>query len=193
MKYVCVYCGSSDNVDQKYFDAARQMGVLLANREITLVYGGGSSGLMGAIADSALSSGGEVIGVTPEFFFNQDVSHQNLTRLEVVADMHQRKARMADLADAFIALPGGLGTLEELFEILSWSQIGLHVKPVGLLNVNRYYDPLLAFLKQVSDQGFTYSELNNLYLLAESPEEMMKKLDKYQPPANSKRSHKWGG
>ncbi len=138
MKAVCVYCGSSDEVPKKYIEAAREMGAAMAARGLQLIYGGGSTGLMGAVADAVLEAGGEVIGVLPVHFNKPELAHGRLTKLELVDGMHPRKARMAELADAFIALPGGLGTLEEVFEALTWAQIGLHAKVIGFLNVYGY-------------------------------------------------------
>src|ERR1043165_174167 len=142
---VCVFCGSSPGARPEYRQAAEAMGRLLASRRIGLVYGGGNVGLMGLLADAALSAGGEVIGVIPRHLDAREVAHRGLPDLRVVASMHERKALMADLSDAFIALPGGLGTLEEMFEILTWAQLGLHRKPCGLLNVLGYFDRLLSF------------------------------------------------
>ncbi len=146
MNSVCVFCGSSDRIAKEYLDAAHAMGLAIASRGMRLVYGAGSTGLMGAVAEGALSGGAEVVGVIPEMFHNPTLAHFGLTRLEVTADMHTRKARMYELSDAFIALPGGLGTMDELFESLTWAQIGLHRKAVGLLNVNGYFEHLLTFL-----------------------------------------------
>ncbi|MBW8012550.1 MAG: TIGR00730 family Rossman fold protein [Chloroflexi bacterium] len=182
MKTVCVYCGSSEKIDSVYLDAARQMGEALAGRGLQLIYGGGSTGLMGAVADSVLKSGGKVTGVITEQFNNPTLAHPNLTKMEVLPDMHTRKRRMADLADGFISLPGGLGTLDELFEILTWSQIGLHTKPIGLLNTNKYFDLLAAFLEQIQDEGFMYHERRELYYLADTPEVLLEKLFNYHPP-----------
>ena len=145
MKRVCVYCGSSPGIKPEYREAARVLGQELARREIGLVYGGASIGMMGEIADTVLGNGGEVIGVMPQALINKEVSHPGLTELKVVKSMHERKATMADLSDGFIALPGGLGTVEELFEILTWAQLGFHTKPIGLLNVLGYYDSRAGF------------------------------------------------
>ncbi len=142
MNSICVYCGSSDKIKPAYLEGATQMGRAIAGRGLQLWYGAGSTGLMGAVANGALEAGGEVIGVIPSLFHTPELAHTGLTRLEVVDSMHQRKERLANQAEAFIALPGGFGTFEELFEILTWAQIGLHHKPVGLLNTLHYYDPL---------------------------------------------------
>lgn len=173
MKSICIYCGSADDVDQSYLDAAFQMGAAAAGRGIRVVYGGGSTGLMGALANGALSTGGEVIGVIPEIFNTAEKAHAHLTRTEIVEDMHQRKTRMAELAEGFVALPGGFGTLEELFEVLTWSQIGLHEKPIGLLNTNQYFDRLVSFLEHVDVQGFTFSRLHDLYSLGTRPDALL--------------------
>jgi hypothetical protein len=182
MKSVCVFCGSSDEVNAKYIEVARHMGEVMAQRKLQLIFGGGSTGLMGAVADAVLDAGGEVIGVLPEYFNKPELAHNRLTRLEVVDGMHARKSRMTELADAFVALPGGFGTLEELFETLTWAQIGLHKKPVGLLNVYSYYDELLKFLNHANKEGFTFWEHQKLYSQAEQPEELLDALAAYQPP-----------
>ncbi|MCL5428621.1 MAG: TIGR00730 family Rossman fold protein [Chloroflexi bacterium] len=187
MKAVCVFCGSSDEVGAKYIEVARHMGEVMAGRRLQLIFGGGSTGLMGAVADAVLDAGGEVIGVLPEHFNKPSMAHSRLTRLELVNGMHTRKARMAELADAFVALPGGFGTLEELFETLTWAQIGLHRKPVGLLNVYSYFDDLLKFLAHANKEGFTFWEHQKLYSQAERPEELLDALAAYQPPEGLER------
>jgi uncharacterized protein (TIGR00730 family) len=156
MKRVCVYCGSATGANPAHRDAAEKLGVLLATRGIGLVYGGGNVGLMGVIADAALRAGGEVIGVIPGALMDKELGHTGVTKLHVVASMHERKQLMADLSDGFIALPGGIGTLEEFFETLTWLQLGFHNKPVGLLNVAGFYEHLLTFLRHVSS-GLTIS------------------------------------
>jgi uncharacterized protein (TIGR00730 family) len=187
MKAVCVFCGSSDAVAEKYIQAARQMGEMMAKRSLQLIFGGGSTGLMGAVADAVLDAGGEVIGVLPEHFNKPELAHSRLTRLELVDGMHARKARMAELADAFVALPGGFGTLEEFFEILTWAQIGLHKKPVGLLNVHSYFDDLLKFLGHANKEGFTFWEHQKLYRQARAPEELLDALANYESPEGLER------
>ncbi|MEX1247586.1 MAG: TIGR00730 family Rossman fold protein [Anaerolineales bacterium] len=187
MKAVCVFCGSSAEVDAKYIAAARHMGEVMANRGLQLIFGGGSTGLMGAVADAVLDAGGEVIGVLPLRFNKPSMAHQRLTRLELVDGMHARKARMTELADAFVALPGGFGTLEELFEALTWAQIGLHTKPVGVLNVFGYFDHLLKFLEHANKEGFTFWEHQKLYQQAEEPEALLDALAAYQPPEGLER------
>jgi len=154
MKRICVYCGSSPGSDPGHRAAAVNLGTLLATRGIGVVYGGGNIGLMGAVADAALSAGGEVIGVIPSALMDKELGHRGVTKLHVVASMHERKQLMADLSDGFITLPGGIGTLEELFETFTWLQLGFHDKPVGMLNVGGFYDHLLAFLHHATAQKF---------------------------------------
>lgn len=187
MRSICVYCGSSDKANSTYLHAAYEMGAVIAARGLQLVYGAGGIGLMGAIANGALENGGEVIGVLPEIFNTPTLAHNGLTRLEIVENMHQRKARLAELADAFIALPGGYGTLEELFEILTWAQIGLHQKPVGLLNVRRYFDPLLELVEKASSEGFIYHEHRGLFTSCDDPNSLLEALQNHNPPAGLER------
>lgn len=149
MESICVFCGSSNGSDPAYAKAARHLGQAIAGNGLTLVYGGGHVGLMGVVADAALEAGGEVIGVMPKSLVDREIAHTGLTKLHVVSSMHERKALMADLSDGFIALPGGNGTLEEFFEVLTWAQLGEHDKPCGLLNAAGYYDPLLAVFDQM--------------------------------------------
>jgi uncharacterized protein (TIGR00730 family) len=187
MKTICVYCGSSDIPHPAYREAARQMGITLARQGLDLVYGAGSTGLMGALADAALEAGGQVIGVIPGYFNTPQLAHAGLTRMEIVETIHQRKARMAELADAFIALPGGFGTWEELFEILTWAQIGLHAKPIGLLNIRGYYDPLLAMIERAQSEGFIYHEHLTLFKHADDPLALLEVMANYNPPAGLER------
>lgn len=187
MKSICVYCGSSDKIHPAYIEAAKELGRVIAFRELKLVYGAGSTGLMGAVADSVLQNGGEVVGVIPEIFNSPKLAHQGLTRLEIVDDIPIRKARLAELSDAFIALPGGFGTLEELFEILTWAQIGLHQKPVGLLNVRQYYNPLLEMIQQANSEGFIYSEHQSLFTTAEDPNTLLDALSNHDHPEGLER------
>jgi uncharacterized protein (TIGR00730 family) len=187
MRNICVYCGSSDSIHGDYLSAAYQMGVSLARRGHTLIYGAGRTGLMGQVADGVLASGGEVVGVIPRHFLTPQLAHDGLTHIEIVENMHQRKARMAELADAFIALPGGFGTFEELFEMLTWAQIGLHAKPIGLLNVKGYFKPLLALVEHASSEGFIYTEHRQLLLEDETPDNLLAALQAYQPPAGLER------
>lgn len=182
MKALCVFCGSSDEVDAKYIQAARGMGEVIAARGLQLIFGGGSTGLMGAVADAVLDAGGEVIGVLPERFNRPELAHSRLTRMELVDGMHARKARMAELADAFVALPGGFGTLEEVFEALTWAQIGLHTKPIGFLNVHNYFDHLLKFMEHANKEGFTFWEHQKLYSQSDKPEVLLDTLAAYAPP-----------
>ncbi len=158
LRRVCVFCGSSPGVRPSYLEAARALGATIARRGLGLVYGGASVGLMGAVAEAALAAGGEVIGVLPRSLQEREIAHLGLTELHVVDSMHTRKAMMAERADAFVALPGGLGTLEELFEVLTWRLLGLHRKPAGLLDVEGYYAPLVAFLERSVDEGFLRRE-----------------------------------
>ncbi len=187
MRSICVYCGSSDKTNSTYIEAAYEMGTVIANRGLRLVYGAGSTGLMGAVANGVLENGGEVIGVMPEIFNTPTLAHNGLTRLEIVGDLHQRKARLAELADAFIALPGGFGTLEELFEILTWAQIGLHQKPVGLFNINRYFDPLLELVEKASSEGFIYNEHRALFTASDEPDSLLDAMFDHEPPAGLER------
>ncbi len=187
MKSICVYCGSSDEINPAYLDAAVEMGRAIARRGLQLWYGAGSTGLMGAVANAALETGGEVIGVIPELFNTPQLAHAKLTRLEVVESMHARKDRLADQAEAFIALPGGYGTFEEFFEILTWAQIGLHQKPVGLLNVLNYYDPLMAMVEHARQEGFIYDEHRALFNCEAEPEALLDALAGYRQPEGLER------
>jgi uncharacterized protein (TIGR00730 family) len=182
IRTLCVYCGSSTGNDAGYADAARTLGRQLAERGLSLVYGGGHVGLMGIIADAVLSAGGEVTGVIPSALMNVEVSHEQLTKLHVVKDMHERKAMMAELADGFIAMPGGIGTLEELFEVMTWLQLGYHAKPVGVLNVLGFYDGLLAFLDQQRDTGFLRAEHRELLIADADASALLDKLQKFEMP-----------
>jgi uncharacterized protein (TIGR00730 family) len=187
LKSICVYCGSSDKTHPDYLAAARRAGAAIAQRGLQLYYGAGSTGLMGAVADGALQAGGEVIGVIPKLFHTPQLAHNGLSRLEVVENMHQRKARLAERSDAFIALPGGYGTLEEFFEILTWAQIGLHHKPIGLLNTRHYFDPLLAMIQHAHSEGFIYDEHLDLFAWDDQPEMLLDALANHQPPAGLER------
>lgn len=187
-KRICVYCGSSPGADPEYLRSAQVLGCLLAKKNIGLVFGGGDVGLMGAVADAVMESGGTAIGVIPEFFA-QKVAHQGLTELHVVDSMHARKQMIYDLSDGFIALPGGLGTLEEIFEQLTWTQLGLHRKPCGILNVNGYYDRLLSFLDYSVTQEFIRPAHREMILVEQSPEALLDKMSRYHAP----RIEKWIG
>ena len=179
---ICVYCGSSDNVGEHYLEAATELGKALAERGYSLVYGGGATGLMGRISKAALQSGAKVIGVIPEIFNTEAITQRGLSELHIVEDMHSRKAIMAELAEAFIALPGGFGTFEELFEILAWAQIGLHSRPIGLLDVNGYFDPCMALIDQARREGFVYVEYHDLIMRDSDPNVLLDLLQEYRPP-----------
>jgi hypothetical protein len=187
MRCVVVYCGSSDRIQPAYLEAARATGRAIAGQGLTLVYGGGGTGMMGAVADAALLAGGRVVGIIPEQFNNPTLAHAGLSELRVVDSMHTRKAQMAAEADAFLALPGGFGTLEELLEILTWAQIGLHRRPVGLLNTLGYFDLLLAFFTKAQAEGFIYSEHKELLVSEAEPEQLLARLAAYTPPAGLER------
>jgi len=183
MKRVCVFCGSRNGTRDQYVAAARRMGEALARRGIGLVYGGGGIGLMGILADAALSAGGDVIGVIPEALMAREVAHRGLTDLRVVASMHERKALMAELADAFVALPGGFGTLEEFCESLTWAQLGIHRKPCGLLNVEGFFDPLLLLFDHAVRERFVSPDHRSLVVVEEDPERLLDALSRWEPPA----------
>ena len=182
MKRICVFCGSSPGARPEYAQAARQLGHLLASKGIGLVYGGAKVGTMGQLASAALEAGGEVIGVIPEQLVEKEVAFIGLTDLQIVGSMHERKARMIELSDGFIALPGGLGTFEEFFEVLTWAQLGMHHKPCGFLNVCSYYDKLIAFLDHAVEQQFVKSEYRAMVLVDENPNGLLEKFAAYQPP-----------
>lgn len=177
-----MYCGSSPGSDPTYREAAVTLGTLLAQRGIGLVYGGGHVGLMGAIADATMSAGGEVIGVIPEALQAREIGHRDITELRVVGTMHERKLLMSDLADAFIALPGGVGTIEELVEIFTWLQLGLHRKPVALLEVNGYWQRLLALLDHGVDEGFIKPSHRDMLLVDGDPVALLARFDGWEPP-----------
>ena len=181
MKRICVFCGSSAGSRPEYRSCAEELGQELARRRIGLVYGGGNVGLMGAIADAVLQAGGEATGVIPEHLMTREIGHKRLTTLHIVHSMHERKALMADLADAFIALPGGFGTLEEFFEVLTWSQLGLHVKPCGIINVLEYYNPLLRMLDHAVEEKFLKPQNRVLVLSRETPSELFQAFEQWRP------------
>jgi hypothetical protein len=185
LKRVCVFCGSSNGARPSYRDAAAGLGRLLAARGTGVVYGGGNIGLMGALADAALGGAGHVIGVIPEHLVSKELAHRGVD-LRIVHSMHQRKALMADLSDAFIALPGGYGTLEEFCEVLTWSQLGLHTKPCGLLNVDRYYDGLLRLVDHAVAEGFVRPESRDLVLVDEDAAHLVDRLSVWQAPSLEK-------
>lgn len=176
MKSLCVYCGATNGVNSVYADAARNLAKEMVRHDIALVYGGGNVGLMGVIADAVLDLGGQVTGVIPQALVDKEVAHQRLTAQHVVADMHERKAMMALLSDGFVAMPGGLGTLEELFEMLTWSQLGFHDKPIGLLNVEGYYDGLLSFVQYQVARGFVKPQQAALMLSEQEPAALLRRL-----------------
>jgi uncharacterized protein (TIGR00730 family) len=182
IRTITVYCGSSDRIPVDLYDAALQMGRAIAKNGYRLAYGAGKTGLMGALADGALQAGGEVVGVIPKFFNTPRLVHTQLSSLQVVSSMHQRKAALAEMGDAFIALPGGLGTFDEFFEILTWAQIGLHRKPIGVLNVRGYFEPFFEMIHRARSEGLIYSEHQSLYVYADQPEELLDKLIQFQNP-----------
>lgn len=182
MQRICVFCGSAPGKQVVYRQAAIALGILLAQRQYGLVYGGGHVGLMGILADATLQAGGEVIGVIPEPMVSRELAHHGVTQLHIVSSMHERKALMADLSDAFIALPGGYGTLEELFEVITWGKIGIHTKPIALLNVAHYFTPLLNFLDYATTEGFTGSAPGDFLVIAEQPALLLDALEHHTPP-----------
>ena len=187
MNRVCVYCGSNPGRVPEYVAAAERLGGLLAERGIGLVYGGSSLGVMGAVANAALAGGAEVIGVIPSALATREVAHARLSELVVVESMHERKAKMAELSDAFVALPGGWGTMEEIFEALTWAQLGLHRKPCGLLNVAGYFDHLENFLQHAMGEAFVRAEYKPMMMVEEDPEKLLERFRSYEPP----RVKKW--
>lgn len=186
MKAICVFCGSSFGAREAYADAARDTGRVIAELGYTLVYGGAKVGLMGTVADAALAAGGKVIGVLPRALEDKEIGHEGLTELHLVGSMHERKAKMADLSDAFIALPGGVGTLEEIFEVWTWGQLGYHQKPCGFLNIEGYYNDLIRFLDHQTEQGFTKDVMRAMVQIAGTPEEMVGLFENYTPPSAPK-------
>lgn len=182
MKSLCIFCGSNPGAKKVYKESAVQLGKTLAESGMTLVYGGSSVGIMGAVADAALEAGGDVIGVIPQSLVDREVAHPNLTKLHVVHSMHERKALMADLSEGFVALPGGIGTLEEFFEVLTWAQLGEHDKPCSLYNVDDYYAPLLDFFDHMIDQKFFREETRSMVLIENEPQSLLKALRQYRAP-----------
>jgi uncharacterized protein (TIGR00730 family) len=182
MKRVCVFCGSSAGTNPVYVEAATAVGRALARRGLGLVYGGGGVGLMGAVADAALAEGGEVVGVIPRALQFRELAHGGLTTLHVVGSMHERKAKMSELAHGFMALPGGMGTLEEFAEILTWAQLGLHARPCGLLDVAGYYRPLVSFFDNAAAEGFVRPEHRRLVLVSRDPDELLDQFLAWTPP-----------
>ena len=181
MKRVCVYCGSSAGFNEVYRRAARDLGNALVRNNLELVYGGAAVGLMGEIANSVMQAGGTVIGIIPQAFA-QKVAHHGITELHIVGSMHERKQRMADLSDAFIALPGGFGTIEELTELLTWAQIGLHKKPCGVFNVSGYFNPFLAFLDHAVSEGFLKQKHRELFLVSVDADSLLKRFESFEIP-----------
>lgn len=181
MKNICVYCGSSPGRQPTYVAAATELGCTLVENNIGLVYGGASVGTMGVIADAVLAAGGEVIGIIPKVLQRKEVVHENLSKLHLVESMHERKALMAELSDGFVALPGGFGTLEEIFEIITWAQLGMHQKPIGLLNIDGYYDKLIAFLQHTVDEQFVRPSQLESILVAEHSAGLLTRMQSYQP------------
>ncbi len=181
VKNICVFCGSSMGLRPAYQQAAAALGTIIAQRGINLVYGGGKVGLMGIIADTVLAAGGKVIGVIPEFLAAKEIAHPGLTKLHIVNSMHERKAMMAELSDGFIAMPGGFGTFEEFFEVLTWGQLGLHQKPHGLLNIEGYYDPLLKLVDTAIAEKFILEQHRNLILTSSNPESLLDLMANYHP------------
>jgi uncharacterized protein (TIGR00730 family) len=181
MKRICIFCASSPGNRPEYAAAAEQMATELVNRKIGLVYGGSKVGLMGVLADAVLGAGGEAVGVIPRNLMEREVGHAGLSKLHVVQSMHERKALMADLSDAFVALPGGFGTLEEFCEVVTWSQLGLHAKPCGILNVLEYYSPLLAMFDHAVEERFLKPENRALVLARASPAELLRALEEWRP------------
>ena len=187
MNSIAIFCGSKAGNDSIFVETAQQVGQKIAQQGKTLVYGGGRSGLMGVVADSALQACGKVIGVIPEVLVNRELAHPHLTELHVVNNMHERKTKMSELADGFIALPGGAGTLEEIFEQWTWAQLGIHLKPCAFLNVMGFYDPLLSMIQATVRQGFTHSRFADTLLVSDQIETLLAQFAQYQPP-----QPKWG-
>lgn len=180
MKSICVFCGSSLGARTEYSEAARELGQIMANQGITLIYGGGNLGLMGTAADACMDNGGRVIGVIPRALLDREHGHRGLTNLEVVESMHQRKARMAQLSDGFIALPGGLGTFEELFEVLTWRQLGIHEKPIAIINTLDFFAPMLALLDHAQNEGFIGPDRRAFLHRADTPQEAVHALKSFR-------------
>ena len=187
MKSIAIFCGSSLGTDEIFAQTAEQTGRLIAERGQTLVYGGGRSGLMGIVADSALIAGGKVIGVIPQGLVDRELAHPDLTELHIVTSMHERKTLMADLSDGFIALPGGAGTIEEIFEQWTWAQLGIHLKPCAFLNVEGFYDGLLQFIQLTTDKEFTRSRFTNALINSASIDDILEQFENFTPP-----EPKWG-
>ncbi|MDX1635209.1 MAG: TIGR00730 family Rossman fold protein [Marinobacter sp.] len=179
---LAVFCGSRTGSDPVFAEEARRLGTVMAQQGVDLVFGGGHVGLMGTVADAVLAAGGRAYGVIPQHLQDRELAHQQLTELHVVANMHERKARMADLADGFVALPGGIGTLEEIFEAWTWAQLGFHQKPCALYNVKGFYDPLLAMVGAMQAQDFLKQEYIDMLVVEDQPRALLERLAGYQPP-----------
>jgi uncharacterized protein (TIGR00730 family) len=181
MKSLCIYCGSSPGATPVYAQAARGLAQAMVEQDIALVYGGGNVGLMGIIADEVMRLGGQATGVIPEALLKKELGHKGLTQLHIVKDMHERKAMMADLSDGFIAMPGGVGTLEELFEVFTWAQLGFHQKPIGLLNVDGFYDGLLQFIQHMVSQRFLKGEQAEILIAEAQPADLLQRFRSFVP------------
>jgi uncharacterized protein (TIGR00730 family) len=182
MKSICVFCGARTGNDPAFMRLATETGAAIAQAGLTLVYGGGRVGLMGATADGAMAAGGKVVGIIPQFLADKEVEHRGLTEVHIVASMHERKTMMADLSDAFVALPGGAGTLEEIFEQWTWAQLGIHTKPVSFLNANGFYDPLIEMISRMKSCGFIQAELADMVVVENSIGAILDRLEKYEAP-----------
>lgn len=192
MKRICVYCGSSVGSRPEYSENSKLLGKTLAKNKIELVYGGSKIGLMGEISNEVIKNNGKVIGVMPRGLFTVETASEDLTKLIQVDTMHERKQTMSDLSDGFIALPGGLGTFEELFEMLSWARIGIHKKPIGLLNISHFFDPLVNMLQNTCNEGFMKESNMNLFSISDNPLELIQKMNMYAPPLMENRWRKLG-
>ena len=186
MKRITVFCGSSSGTEEIYTSQATLLGQTLAKRNIELVYGGANVGLMGAVADGVLNAGGKVIGVLPDFLRSKEIAHRQLTELILVETMHERKTKMNDLSNGVIALPGGFGTLDECFEMLTWAQLGLHKKPIGILNVDGFYDALIVFIQTTVDKGFLKPANQQMLLVSDSIDDLLDKMENYVAPTVGK-------
>jgi uncharacterized protein (TIGR00730 family) len=186
LKRVSVFCGSSPGASSIYTDEAERLGIQLAKEGITLVYGGARVGIMGTVANAALQAGGDVIGVIPKMLMTREIAHTELTELIVVNTMHERKAKMEELSDGFIALPGGPGTMEEFFEVYTWAQLGEHQKPIGMLNSNNYYDKLLTFFDHMIEEQFLKPEYQSMIIVERDPHQLIEKFRLYEPPQLTK-------
>lgn len=186
LKNIAVFCGSSTGKNSIYLDNAKKLGVELASSNRTLVYGGAQVGCMGALADSSLHNGGDVVGVIPKKLKDVEIAHEHLTQLHIVETMHERKSKMAEIANGFIALPGGAGTLEEWFEVFTWGQLGYHQKPCGLLNVNGFFEPLISMLDYIINEGFMNSRFRDLIIIDSDPRSLLSKMESYTPSVGVK-------